>query len=377
MASLTSGVSPSVVIFDVIIVGGGLSGLYTGYRLSSQTPLRNWKLLEASDRLGGRLVNASATVSIDMGGAWIWPDHQPRIRALVSELVLSTFPQPGDSTSTRIVGGAVALIDRLSHRIREFEAKEMFNNGEKGNHVQRIELNSPVSICQKVQNADDFLVQLTTSSGVQYLARQVIFAVPPKIAADKIEFCHPISQRKRMAMSACRTWMAGVTKVSLVFPDRFWDVKSTNFYGLDAFEGPAFQAYDGSTKDDSVSALTFFTLIPPNDLLAQKDDDLVAKQVSSQLSQYWQYRGNSDYSKLAHAYRSHYVYRWPNEPFISDTDRPEQVDPHPVPSRALSESEWDGRLIFAGTEADRQSPGVMEGAIGAAEWALTLLFKMN
>ena len=28
--------------------------------------------------------------------------------------------------------------------------------------------------------------------------------------------------------------------------------------------------------------------------------------------------------------------------------------------------EWSGRLLFAGTETDESSPGVMEGAIGSA-----------
>lgn len=375
MASFTNGISPSA-IFDVIIVGGGLSGLYTGYRLSSQTPLRSWKLLEASDRLGGRLVNASQTVSVDMGGAWIWPDHQPRMRSLVSELGLVTFPQPCDLTSTRIEGGAIALIDRLSQRIQEMEMKKIVNNDGK-KHVQRIELNSPVSICQKVQNGDDFLVQLTTSSGEQYFARQVIFAVPPKICLDKVEFRHPISQNKQRAMLACRTWMAGVTKVALVYPNRFWNVNSSNFYGLGSFEGPAFQVYDGSTKDGSTAALTFFAYIPPDDLPAQKDDAEVAKQVSLQISEYWQRQGYSEYSKLAQSYCSHFVYRWPTRPFISDTNRPEQIDPHPMPSNALSESEWEGRLLFAGTEADRQTPGVMEGALGSAERALKSLFDMK
>jgi monoamine oxidase len=371
MASLANGISPSVVVFDVIIVGGGLSGLYAGYRLSSQTPIRKWKLLEASDRLGGRLVNASPTVNIDMGGAWIWPDHQPRMRALVSELGLSTFPQPGDPSSTRIEGGAVAIIDRLSQHIHESSILE------RKEHFQRIELNSPITSCQKVQDGDGSLVQLTTSSGVQYFARQVIFAVPPKLALDKIEFCHPISRRKQMAMSTCRTWMAGVTKVALVYPDRFWDADSSDFYGLGSFEGPAFQVYDGSTKDGSVPALTFFAFVPPGDLQAQRDDAVLAKQISSQISQFWEYRGNSKYSKLARSHSSHFVYRWPTMPFISDTDRPDQVDPHPMPSHALSEPEWDGRLLFAGTEADRQSPGVMEGALGAAERALKSLFEIK
>ena len=35
--------------------------------------------------------------------------------------------------------------------------------------------------------------------------------------------------------------------------------------------------------------------------------------------------------------------------------------------------EWGGRLLFAGTESDMEQPGVIEGAIGAANAALAHL----
>ena len=128
----------SKTVLDVLIVGGGLSGLLVGHSLHHQnthgattgiTPARSkpspsslrWKLLEASHRLGGRLCNAATDngAAIDMGGAWIWPEHQPHLRALIRQKLpsIATFRQPDDPTSTRIVGGAVTLIEKTRRTI--------------------------------------------------------------------------------------------------------------------------------------------------------------------------------------------------------------------------------------------------------------------
>ena len=41
--------------YDVIIIGGGISGLYTGWRLAKSTDLKVL-VLEATDRCGGRFM---------------------------------------------------------------------------------------------------------------------------------------------------------------------------------------------------------------------------------------------------------------------------------------------------------------------------------
>lgn len=68
--------------YDVIIVGGGLSGLYIATELAKDKT-KTFKVLEASPHLGGRLQNDSQDNKIDLGGAWIWPDHQPNMKRLV------------------------------------------------------------------------------------------------------------------------------------------------------------------------------------------------------------------------------------------------------------------------------------------------------
>lgn len=43
------------MIYDFIIVGAGISGLYTNYLLKKHNPKSNILILESSDRIGGRI----------------------------------------------------------------------------------------------------------------------------------------------------------------------------------------------------------------------------------------------------------------------------------------------------------------------------------
>lgn len=366
---------------DVIIVGGGLSGLFVadGIHLhNNRNHEVKWKLLEASDRLGGRLVNASPSAPIDMGGAWIWPTHQPHMRELTSRLSLPTFAQPDDDSATRIEGGAVQFIDKLAQNLL---------HDINGNNGSRIQLNAPVTSCKLLlKDYDDgtvnggghadSLVQVETADGTCYVARHVVFAVPPKVLSDHVAFDPPLSGAKRAAMEASRTWMVGVTKVALVYPQRFWDALSSNAGLPSVHNGPAFQVYDSGTNhhhQDRLAALTFFAFVPP-DSPAQTDDALLAEQVAGQLATYWEYRNQRSCAALAPTYRSFHVYRWPANVYISGKDtKPIRIHEHPAPSRALGTTEWNGVLLFAGTETDQVSPGVMEGAIGSAKRVLQSL----
>lgn len=87
---------------DVVIVGAGLAGLTAARRLRDAG--RTVLVLEASDRVGGRVRNhvfADGTV-VEVGGQWVGPT-QDRVRALIDELGLQTFPthRTGDTLVER------------------------------------------------------------------------------------------------------------------------------------------------------------------------------------------------------------------------------------------------------------------------------------
>lgn len=352
----------SMKIFDAIIVGGGLSGVMVGHGLDNfESKPIEWKLLEARSVLGGRLANDGTDGSgkIDMGGAWIWPFAQPYMKSLVKKLNIPTFIQPDEPSSTRIEGGAVEIVRSLSASIDD---------------QSRLQLNTPISSCsmETVGDENEKLVRLDTTTSESFYARRVVFAVPPRILHEQVTFDPPLSKKKQAALSSSHTWMAGVTKVALVYPNRFWDLESSNM-GLPQHQGPAFQVYDSSTKDGSISSLTFFALVKPSNERALKDDEALAKQVAEQMAKVWTYFQQPDYANQAFYYSRYEVKRWPLEKFISEDYKPTTIHPHPHPVAALSEPEWDGLIEFAGSETDRQSPGVMEGAVGAATRVLQSL----
>jgi hypothetical protein len=216
--------------------------------------------------------------------------------------------------------------------------------------------------------------------------------------------------------------MAGVTKVALEYPTRFWKPSMSNM-GLPG-PGVAFQVYDGGgplVADPHGSlppgVLTFFALAPfdpPTSHLADSAlfaeplglhanavaapaasaADAASTETATALIAADAALGESCARQLVATWRSHdmvsnkaamdfetqlatpiavRVQRWPQEPFISDDPNPPKIHPHPEPMRVLGRPEWDGLLLFAGTEADQSSPGVMEGAVGAARAALALL----
>jgi len=43
------------LIYDYLIAGGGIAGLYTAYRILKHSPSAKICILEAANRLGGRL----------------------------------------------------------------------------------------------------------------------------------------------------------------------------------------------------------------------------------------------------------------------------------------------------------------------------------
>lgn len=130
--------------------------------------------------------------------------------------------------------------------------------------------------------------------------------------------------------------------------------------------GPAFQVYDSSTKNNDVVALTFFTLVPHTSP-AYSDEKRLAQMVAEQMATVWKAMRRGSFAAQAPSYTNYHVHRWPLETYISEDDKPVGINPHPSPVRHLATNDWDGRLLFAGSEADLGSPGVMEGAVGAAE----------
>uniref|UniRef100_A0A6C0HLR7 Amine oxidase domain-containing protein n=1 Tax=viral metagenome TaxID=1070528 RepID=A0A6C0HLR7_9ZZZZ len=99
--------------YDIAIVGAGISGIYTAYKLVKRNPNTKILLLESSNRIGGRLHTVTCTcatnttdakhanVILDVGGAR-FSTNQPCILSLIKELNFTDKIYPIDGTTKYI-----------------------------------------------------------------------------------------------------------------------------------------------------------------------------------------------------------------------------------------------------------------------------------
>ena len=99
------GKTNSAEAVDVVVVGGGVSGLVCAAALRRRAPQLGVRLLEARSRLGGRVLATAA--GTDLGGSWTWPS-ETRVAALAAELGVRPAPQN--------VAGAAFAVDARSGR---------------------------------------------------------------------------------------------------------------------------------------------------------------------------------------------------------------------------------------------------------------------
>lgn len=110
--------------FDVIVVGGGLSGLAAA-RLLRREDL-SVAVLEARERLGGRTCTVEVDgQSIDVGGQWVGPG-QDRVLALIEELGVEIYPQHHAGASTVEIDGQLTRYKGFLPRVG---AKALFDLG--------------------------------------------------------------------------------------------------------------------------------------------------------------------------------------------------------------------------------------------------------
>lgn len=105
---------------DVAVIGAGLSGLRAACEAADAG--REVVVLEARDRIGGRLLNATLGdgIAVDVGGQWVGSDHY-RVQRLAADLGVEIFPQFGEGRNLLDVAGTrrtyKGTIPRLGLRV--------------------------------------------------------------------------------------------------------------------------------------------------------------------------------------------------------------------------------------------------------------------
>ena len=85
------------MIYDIIIIGGGIAGLYIAYELNKRSSKLKILLIEKENYLGGRVVTYQDKIMTVEEGAGRIHGSQPLIMNLIRELGLSNKLNKNDS----------------------------------------------------------------------------------------------------------------------------------------------------------------------------------------------------------------------------------------------------------------------------------------
>lgn len=361
---------------EVLIVGGGLSGLHTAYKLAQQGI--DFILIEARDRLGGRILSYNADgasyrgdqAGYDFGPTWFWPG-QARMEGLVRELDLvdSVFTQYGSgdalyederSLSRGIAGISMAGSYRLKGGMRQIIAAL-----EQRIAAGKIRLGSRLARLRKITGGLHADVVVAGKS-IEIEAKVAVMALPPRLAIDAIEMIPALSQFRESELSAIPTWMAGHAKVIAIYREAFW--REQGFSGdVISQRGPLREIHDASPAIGGPFALFGFLGIPAAQRF-DRDDAIIPASVD-QMERLF---GDSAKQPL-----DVFIKDWARDTETATEYDQEMSNVHSLHRlRETAEFEWDRQIIWSGSEAATSSErngGFLEGAIESSQATLQLI----
>lgn len=347
---------------DVIIVGAGISGLATAFLLHEQGV--SVRVLEANDRPGGRVHSVFSkkdqSYLADLGPTWVWPKYQPVITHWLDKLGLDRFPQyeqgdaildygpgthpdkrflPGQDGSIRINGGPQAIIDRLIAALPE----------------NTVLLNALVTSI--VTTPDDVTLEIDDEQQTTLRSQSAAVAVPPRIAAQSIQWQPDLSVSLKDALDQTPTWMAPHAKVVALYDEPFWRKRGLSGR-IASNAGPIGEAHDHCGPNGSPAAIFGFIGLSHADRTRLVGS--LEKQIYDQLQRC--FGVDSPQPNSIH------IEDWAMSPTVTSPRDLSEPMSHPnVRPDVLRAPHANGRLFFAGAETAQQSPGLIEGAFDAAE----------
>ncbi|SDZ47628.1 monoamine oxidase [Jannaschia faecimaris] len=334
---------------DVLIVGGGLSGLALADRL--QAAGQDWQLIEARSRLGGRIdVLRHGGTAFDMGPSWFWPG-QPRMAAMADRLGLHVFSQHADGAliwedesggvqrdrgfssmagSLRIAGGMAAMIDGLATGLPSV----------------RLHLGSAVAEVRPDG--------VTLSDGCRIGARRIVMALPPRVVAE-LAFSPLLEPEILSELRAVPTWMGGQAKFVAVYDRPFWRDTGLSGDGMSR-RGPLVEIHDASGPTGTPGALFGFVGVPATHragqgaAIRQAATAQLARMFGTRIPVATQLTDWADHPETASALDRQPLYAHPD---------------YRMPA-ALAQL-WDGALMLGSTEVAPEHGGFLEGALAMAD----------
>ncbi len=343
----------------VKLIGAGLTGLLTAYRL--QELGYGVTVLEARDRIGGRIhTKHENDTTLEMGATWFNDTHL-NLKRIIQEFKVPYFEQflqgtsffqtfsnvppqaitvPNDSPSYRFKLGTDSLLSAIASKL-------MPNTIRLGTRVTAL-------------NFNESKVQLTTATN-SLEADRVISTVPPALAIHDIQFKPSLAAEVVTVMKNTHTWMQDSIKIGLAYKTPFW--RSKGFSGtIFSNVGPLTEFYDQSNLERNSYGLVGFASGSCAQLTKQQRIEKIELQLKTV------------FGEEALDYIAYHETLWFNERDTKSNQQTDAVFPHqngghPVYQRLF----YGGRLLISGAETSQYHPGYMEGAIWAAEAAVEKL----
>ena len=352
----------------VAIIGGGLAGLSAAAQLAA-VGITDCLLLEARDRLGGRILSVSAdgfgrveAAQLDLGPTWFWPAFQPELDALVDALGLARFAQPGQgdglversaslppmrypggigmADAFRLRGGMGALVEALRGRI----------------DAAKVVTSAAVRALRCTQAGVEIEALDAAGRGVRWHAAHVLLAVPPRVAEAAIAFTPALPPDLVAAWRATPTWMAPHAKYVAVFDRPFWREAGLSGMAQSAV-GPLAEIHDASQPDGVVALFGFVGL--PAQARRTIPAEVLRAHCRAQLVRL--------FGAAAGTPRAEYFEDWATDPrTATPADLAGPADHVPAPAARAAEGPWRDALTGIASEWSPQFPGYLAGAIEAA-----------
>lgn len=344
---------------NVIIIGAGLAGLATAYRLKQHGI--DAQVLEANSQPGGRIQPAIANSHQDLGPTWVWPYAQPVVTQWLNELNLKTFDQYDDG---------IALIDRdanMQAQQQDLPSQYGIARIEGGTHALIAKLSSCLTHSVKLEHIVKRCVyvnkqwQLTVSTAnngtMQFTCEKLIVSAPPRLGAAIIDTTEDSLTTALTTLSRAETWMAPHAKVVAVYTTAFW--REMGLSGRVASHvGPLVEVHDHSGPDGTPAALFGFAGVPAHLRLEAKEQFVQA--IKQQLKRCF---GESAPEPIDIIIKD-----WAYEQFTTtDADRNGSGAHPPVLPSLARDAYCDESLWFGVSETSQRSPGLIEGALARAD----------
>jgi monoamine oxidase len=357
-----------MVVTETIIIGGGLSGLYTAFKLhQAHLP---YLLLEAKSDVGGRIAGHPALpdsdLSVDMGPTWFWP-HQSRLQELLTYLEIQWFEQFTDGnllyqmnpeevvtrssagraetmTSYRVKGGMQKLVRGLTKQLKQSALKNE-------HAVASIKKHNDTWQITAVHREKEHI----------FAANQLVLALPPRMIVKHLTPEHYLSRELINELQVQQTWMSGQAKFVALYDKPFWREKG---FAGQAFSqvGPMVEIHDGSSAPDSGYALFGFIGLQPH-LRSQHSGTQLKSQCLAQLGQI--------FGPDALAAEACYLKDWARDEWVATDQDVKESPRHATFTIGRHQKELESLgLHLAASEFARNEPGYLEGALEAADSAV-------